>query len=132
LPSALDQASEAAYRQFGESALRLKLINPLSLLRPGRGRAFLDFYLTTDEIDWVELSEALVEANETSCLALLADRVSRLSGKDLKQLTQLMKDQPDIPASFRTAVEQANAAQPAEGGLKNLVQAVWRRLPGQK
>jgi hypothetical protein len=132
LPSALDQASEAAYRQFGENALRLKLINPLSLLRPGRGRAFLDFYLTTDEIDWVELSEALVEANETSCLALLADRVSRLSGKDLKQLTQLMKDQPDIPASFRTAVEQANAAQPAEGGLKNLVQAVWRRLPGQK
>ncbi len=132
LPSVLDQASEVAYRQFGESALRLKLVKPLSLLRPGRGRAFLDLYLTTDEIDWVELSEALVEAKEASCLALLADRVSHLSGKELNQLTKLMKNQPDIPASFRTAVEQAIATQPAAGGLKNLVQAVWRRLPGQK
>lgn len=132
LPAALDQAGEAAYRQFAETALRLNLVKPFELLRPGRGRVFVDLYEAANGADWVGLSKALVETKETLCLELLADRVLGLPGQELKQLAKLVKDQPGLPASFRTAVEQAVAAQPAEGGLKGLLKAVWRRWPGQK
>lgn len=131
LPAALDRASEAAYRQFGAAILPLNLVEPLSLLRRGRGPAFLDLYLPNREVDLVELSTALVEAEEASSLDRLTGYVSKLEGKELKHLAKLIDDQPEIPAAFVTAVEQAVAAQPPEEGLKGLLRAVWRRLPGQ-
>ncbi|MFN8454385.1 MAG: hypothetical protein U0401_06895 [Anaerolineae bacterium] len=131
LPAALDRASEAVYRQFGAAILPLNLVEPLSLLRRGRGQAFLNLYLPNREVDLIELSEALLEAGEASGLAQLTGYVAKLSGKELKQLTQVIDDQPDVPAAFITVVEQAVAAQPPEEGFKGLLRAVWRRLPGQ-
>ncbi len=132
LPKALEQSKEAEYRQFGEIALRLKLVKPFKLLLSGRGEAFLDLYLASGLDDLLELTEELIQAGETTCLSRLTGYVSSLPGKELKKLARLIDKQPGIPKPFQTAVEQAIAALPPKKGLKGALRAVWRRLPGQK
>ena len=87
LPKVLERSDEADYRQFGEIALKLELLKPLSLLVPGRGETFLDLYLAHRVDDLVDLTEVLIEAEEIACLSRLVDYVSKLSGKELKKLS---------------------------------------------
>lgn len=128
LPQALEQADEATYRQFAEIALRLELVKPASLLRPGRVDAFLDMYLAGQVEDWVDLAEALLEIKEPAALSRLTGLVRSLPPKELKRLAQLVKGRASIPDSFQAAVQEAVAALPAESGLKERLQAVWRRI----
>ena len=131
LPKLLEQTNDATYRGFGEMALRYNLVEPLSLLLPGRGEAFLDLYLGTRFDDVTALVEVLIKANETACLSRLSRRISGLSPQELKKLAKLIDKQSDIPEAFKAAVEQAVAQLPPERGVKGVLQAVWRRLPGR-
>lgn len=128
LPQALEQVDEATYRQFVEIALRLKLVKPADLLKPGRTDSFLDLYLAGPGEDWVGLAEALLEIKEPAALARLAGVVGSLPHKELKRLAALLKGRSGVPDSFQGAVQEAVAALPAEGGLKERLQAVWRRI----
>ncbi len=133
LPKALKRSNEAEYRQFGEIALRLKLVKPFKLLLPGRGEAFIDLYLASSDLDdLLELTEALIDAGETTCLSRLTGYVSSLPGKELRKLGKLIDKQSGIPKSFQAAVEQALAALPPQKGVKGMLRAVWRRLPGRE
>jgi hypothetical protein len=127
LPKALERSDEAAYRQFGEIALKLKLLKPLNLLVPGRGDAFLDLYLASRVDDLVDLTEALIEVEETACLARLTGYVSELSGKELKKLAKLIEAESDTPESFHLAIERAITALPQKKGIKAVLRAVWPR-----
>jgi hypothetical protein len=127
LPGELERASEAEYRRFADSALRLELVEPFDLLVPGRGDAFLDLYLPGGIHDIIGLVEALIHARETACLARLANAVPKLAGGDLDKLAHIVDKQRDVPESFRRAVEEASAASPPEGGVRRLLRAVWRR-----
>jgi hypothetical protein len=131
LPKLLEQTNDATYRRFGEMALRYNLVEPLGLLLPGRGDAFLDLYLAAGPGDLVTLVEALIKMDETACLSRLSGHLSGLSPKELKKLAKRIDKQPDIPEAFKAAVEQAVAQLPPEGGVKGVLQAVWRRLPGR-
>jgi hypothetical protein len=128
LPKALTRADETDYRQFGALAMKLDLVKPLKLLVPGRGDAFLDLYLTAG-VDMVELSKTLIEVEETACMVRLANYVSNLPGKKLKKLAKLIEEESKIPEAFHTAVEQAIAALPQNGGIKGVLRAIMRRPP---
>ncbi len=132
LPRQLELVDEATYRQFGTIALRLKLVEPFNLLRPGRAETFLDLYLASGGDDLPELVEALIEVKETACLARLTSYVPKLSEKELKKLAGLIDKQPNIPEPFQVALEQAIAALPPKKGVKGVLRAVWRRLPGRE
>ena len=80
----------------------------------------------------LELTESLIQAEETACLSRLSDYVSRLPDKELKKLARLINKQPGIPKSFQSAVEQALTTLPPKKGLKGALRAVWRRLPGRE
>jgi hypothetical protein len=130
LPRELERVDGGTYRQFGEIALRLELVEPLRLLVPKRGEAFLDLYLAPDVEDLVGLVEALMEVEETACLSRLAGYVPSLSAKDLKKLARLIEKQPDTSESLQLAVEEAMAVPPPEKGIKGVLRRVRRRLPG--
>lgn len=132
LPKALERADEADYGQFGQIALKLNLLKPLHLLVPGRGDAFLDLYLASDVDDLVDLTERLLEVEETACLSRLAGYVSTLSGKELKKLSRLIEEQAGVPESFRLAVERAIAALPQKKGIKGMLGAIWPREADKK
>jgi len=127
LPKALAQADETTYRRFVEAALRLRLLEPLDLLAPGQGDAFLDLYLQTGEEDWVELVKALLEVEEMACLSRLTENVSQFSEQDLRRVAKLLAREDKVPALFQQAVEDALDAAPKTGGLKGLLQGIWRR-----
>jgi hypothetical protein len=132
LPRALEQTDETTYRQFGEIVLRLKLVKPISLLRPGRVNAFLDLYLATPVEDLDDVVEALLEIKEPAALSRLAGCVQTLPPPELKRLAQLIKGRPGIPESFQAALEKAVATMPEDrSGLKDRLQAVWRRMSGK-
>lgn len=128
LPRVLEQTDESTYRQFGEIALRLKLVEPVSLLRPGRVDAFLDLYLAGHAENLVDLAEALLEMKELAALSRLTGFVRSLPPKELKRLAQLVRGGSGIPESFQAAIQEAVAALPEERGLKGRLQAVWRRI----
>jgi hypothetical protein len=129
-PRELEQLSEADYRRFSEIALRRHLVAPLSLVGPGRGQAFLDIYLPLERPDLLELTEALIEAEETNSLSRLAPEVRKLPDKPLRKLAKLVDKHTDIPRPFRQAVDEAIAALPEQTGFKRLIGAVRRHLPG--
>lgn len=131
LPKLLKRAEEADYRQFTKIVLDLKLIEPLKLLLPERGEAFLDIYLTTRLDDVAGLVEALIEAKEVASLPRLNGYLPKLPAKELLKIERMIEDEADIPASFRQAVAQAIAALPPDRGIKGFLKSVWRRLPGQ-
>lgn len=131
LPKMLAQVTDEAYRRFGEMALRYNLVEPLSLLRPGRGEAFLDLYLGLDLDDVATLVEALIKTDETACLSRLSGQLSGLSPKELRKLAKLIDKPSNIPETFKAAVERTVANLPPEEGIKGVLQAVWRRLPGR-
>jgi hypothetical protein len=126
LPKTLERVTEADYRQFGQAARQFNLVKPLELLAPGRGEAFLDLYLPAGVENLVDLVEALLKAGEVACLSRLTATVSELPGKELKELSKLIDDQPSIPEPFRRAVEQALAAAPP-AGFKEVWRSLWRR-----
>jgi hypothetical protein len=128
----LEQADEAAYRQFGEIVLRLKLVKPVSLLRPDRVDAFLDLYLAGQVESLVDLAEALLEIKEPAALSRLAGSVRTLPPKELKRLAQLVKSRSGLPGSFQAAVQEAVAALPEESSLKGRLQTIWRRISSQR
>jgi hypothetical protein len=130
LPAALQTAAEADYRHFVETVLPLGLIDPLKLLVSGRGQPFLDIYLKSNEVEWPDLAETLVAVGETTGLSRLAKRATALSRRELQAWAAVAGTAPEVPADFREAVTQALAALPPEGGLKGLLKAAWRRLPG--
>jgi hypothetical protein len=127
LPRELERVGEAEYRRFGEIALRLELVEPFSLIVPGRGEAFLDLYLAGGDRDIIGLVEALIKAKETACLTRLADTVPKLEGGDLDRLAWIIDREHDIPQPFCLAVEEAMAGSPPEGGIKGVLRALWRR-----
>jgi hypothetical protein len=130
LPEALQASEMPLYRQFVEMALSLGLLEPLKLLVPERGSAFLDLYLTTRVEDWVDLVEALLAVEEAACLSRLTGPLSKLSRKELHALAKLTRQQPDVPPDFLAALEAAIAALPPERGVKGFLKSAWRRLPG--
>lgn len=132
LPELLKWAEEADYRRFGELAMKFELVKPFNLLLPGRGPAFLDLYLEQGVENVTELVEALVEADEVASLGRLSRYVSQLSRKELEKLKKLAKEHEATPAEFQRAVDKAIAELPDEGGIKGVLKAVWRRLPGQE
>ena len=103
------------------------MFKPYILLVPGRGNAFLDLYLNEKKSDLVELSEALLDVGEASCLVRLNNHVANLPGKELKKLVKLIEEHPAVPGSFQQAVEQALAAQPQETGIKGMFQKMLGR-----
>ena len=127
LPKALAQADETTYRQFVEAALRLKLVEPLDLLAPGKGDAFLDLYLKTTVDDWAELVEALLDIEEPACLSRLTQDARQFSGQDLRRVERLLAREDNVPALFQQAVEEAAAAAPKDGKFKGLLRGLWRR-----
>jgi len=130
LAEALKWSEEADYRHFSKTALELELVKqPLSLLVPGRGDAFLDLYLDGRVDHLVELAETLIKNGEIACLSRLAGYVSRLSRPELNRLNKLIKDEASVPREFRQAVAKAIAALPPEGGIKGTIKAIWRRFP---
>lgn len=129
-PKELEQLSEADYRRFSELVLRRKLVAPLSLLSPGRGQTFLDIYLPLGRPDLFELTEALIEAGESNSLARLTNEVRKLPEKPLRKLAKLVDKHSDIPGPFRQAIDEAIAALPKQTGIRGLIGAVRRRLPG--
>jgi hypothetical protein len=132
LPQALEQVDVTTYRQFGETVLLLKLVKPVSLLRPDRVDAFLDLYLAGHVENLVDLAEALLKIKKPAALSRLTGCVRTLPSKELKRLAQLVKGRSDIPESFQAAVQETVAALPEEGGLKGRLQAVWRRISGKE
>ncbi|MCK6629728.1 MAG: hypothetical protein L6R45_31705 [Anaerolineae bacterium] len=128
LPQALEDADEAAYRQFAETALTLKLLDPVSLLSRSKADIFLELYLAAGVENMTELVEALLELDVPASLAHLNDQVAKLPAKELKRLADLVEDRPDIPASFQTALKKAIVALPPESGLTDKLQALWRRV----
>ncbi|HEX9926587.1 MAG TPA: hypothetical protein VGD99_28330, partial [Anaerolineae bacterium] len=131
LPKSLEQADDATYRVFGEMALRYSLVEPLNLLLPGRAEAFLDLYLGMGFDDVAALVEALIKMDETACLSRLSGQLSGLPPKELRKLAKLIDKRPNIPETFKAAVEGAVTQLPPERGVKGVLQAVWRRLPGR-
>jgi hypothetical protein len=131
LPKSLKRAEEADYRQFVKLASTLRLIEPLKLLVPGRGEAFLDIYLATRPEDLPKLVEALIEAKEFTSLSRLTGYLGGRSGKDLKKIERMIADEEDTPPAFLQAVTQAIEALPPDEGFKGFLKSVWRRLPGQ-
>lgn len=128
LPQALEQADEAAYRQFAETALTLKLLDPLNLLSRGKEDIFLELYLATGAENMAELAEALLELDAPATLAHLNDYVAKLPAKELKRLADLVEDRTDIPDSFQAALKKAIAALPPERSLTDKLQALWQRV----
>jgi hypothetical protein len=131
LLQALEQTDEVTYRQFGETALRLKLVKPPTLLRPGRINAFLDLYLAGQVEDLADVAEALLEIEGPEALARLTGSVQTLPPQELKRLAQLVNSRSNIPESFQVAVQEAMAVLPTESGLKGHLQAAWRRISGK-
>lgn len=130
LLEALQTATEADYRHFVETVFTLRLIDPLKLLVSGRSQPFLDIYLKSNEVVWPDLAETLVAVGETAGLSRLAKQAATLSRRELQVWAAVAETTPEVPADFREAVEQAVVALPPEGGLKGLLKAAWRRLPG--
>lgn len=131
LPKALERAEEGDYRKFVTHALQWELIDPLALVVPGRGDAFLDLYLTPTLDDLPDLVESLIEINGFSSLERLTLHVPKQSRKNLKKLQKLIDDQAEVPESFRQAVLRAIKALPPEGGIKGALKSVWKKLPGR-
>jgi len=130
LPDALAAASEADYRQFGEIALRLGLVQPLTLLPGSQVEAFLDIYLKTEVEDWVGLVERLIEVEAVSSLARLAPFMAHRSRKELHGLARLAAEQEATPEPFQQAITEAIADLPPEGGIKGLIKSAVNWLPG--
>ncbi len=130
LPAALEAADDETYRQFGQIALNLELVEPMRLLRPGRGAMFLDLYLASEGKEWSDLVAALIEAGEARHLGRLSGRVGIWSGRELTRVAKLIDDQAAVPESFKDAVEQAIAALPPKRNIRALIRAAWRRWPG--
>jgi hypothetical protein len=128
LARALRRLDEETYRQFGQVALQHRLTKPLNLLVPGHGNNFLDLYLSDVCEDLAELTEALIQVEETACLARLSDKLAPLSHKELAKIAKLIEDRADVPAAFREAVVEARAALPPQRSLKGMLKAI---LPGQ-
>ncbi len=130
LPQALDQADDTAYRQFVEAALRLKLLDPLSLLSRSKVDAFLELYLAAGVENGDDLVEALLKLDASAALARLNGYLTRLPAKELRRIADLVEDFPDIPASFQTVLKNALAALPPESGFTDKLQTLWRRVSG--
>lgn len=124
----LQRLDEETYRQFGQVALQHQLTKPLNLLVPGHGDNFLDLYLSDTCADLAELIEALIQVEETTCLARLSDKLAPLSHKELAKIAKLIDDRADVPATFREAVVEARAALPPRRSLKGMLKAI---LPGR-
>lgn len=130
LPQALEQADQVAYRQFVETSLRLKLLDPLSLLNRSKVDAFLELYLATEIENGDDLVEALLKLDASATLAYLNSYLTRLPAKELRRIADLVEDRRDIPDSFEAALTKAIAALPPESGLTDKLQALWRRVSG--
>jgi hypothetical protein len=110
----------------------MELVEPLSLLVPRRGAAFLDVYLASKgRKDWDGLLQALIKAEERDCLACLADHLPRLSEQELRKLAWFVEKQPGVPESFRTALAKATGGLPPDQGVKGMLRRIRRHLPGQ-
>lgn len=131
LPRALQLANEADYRQFVQLAFQHQLVDPLLLVAPGKGDAFLDLYPAQKSDTLPELAEALLEAGEAACLERLSRQVFGQPRKALNKLRRLIESQPGIPEPFQQAVTQAIAKLPPEGGLKGMLRSVFDKLPGR-
>jgi len=123
----LQDLSEDEYRQFAQTALRAGIVEPLTLLIPGRGEAFLDLYLPSRIAradDLVALVEALLTAGETTLISRLVPYVSQQSAKALRALEKIAPTRPDIPEDFRCAVAEAATGLPRKQGLKGLIRTL--------
>lgn len=130
LPKVLKRAEQANYQQFAETALRLKLVEPLDLLIANRAHEFLDVYLSTGVDNMPELVEQLIEAEAFDCLPRLNDLTPDLSRKDLNKLARLVAEHEQTPESFQQAVDAAINALPPEEGLGGKLKGMWRSLSG--
>ncbi len=125
LPKALNRAETADYRHFVETALKLKLVKPFTMLLPTRTDDFLDIYLAQPGPNITDLAEELIELEQFDHLSQLNSFLSNLSRKEINKLARLAVKQEEIPESFQTAVDQAIAALPPEKGLMGKIKSLW-------
>lgn len=126
LRQALEQATNEEYCRFVREALRFELVEPLTLLVPGKGKPFVDLYPEAKESDVVTLVKELLEIGEKSCLSQLVLHIQGLQKKDLRALRKIAQQQPDLPKTFCQGIEQAIAALPQKGLKK-----IFRKLFGK-
>ncbi len=127
LKSLLQDSSEDEYRQFAQTALHFRIVEPLTLLISGRGDAFLDLYLpsrTERTDDLVALVEALLTAGDATSVSRLVPYVPKQSAKELRALERIVNKHPDIPEDFRHAVIETMEGLPPKQGLKGFIRTL--------
>jgi hypothetical protein len=130
LAEALEESAETDYRQFVGIALRQDLVEPLQLIVPGHGDAFLDLYPAENTGDLPNLIAKLLETGQARCLARLAEFVPDARRTELEKLGKLTEENPDTPEPFRRAVSEAIGTLPPEPGFGAKVRLALRKLSG--
>ncbi|MBM3239017.1 hypothetical protein FJZ31_22215 [Candidatus Poribacteria bacterium] len=131
----LERLNEEEYRQFVQNALRFGLMEPLSLLLPGKGEEFVDWYITlipAQTRDWVSFVKTLLGMGEVNCLGRLVPHVSGWSARELQIVERLLRRRTDAPESFQHALREALTAIPNPRGIKDFLKSLRGLLPGQR
>lgn len=139
LQQVLQTLLDEEYKKFVEQALHHRLAEAKELLISGKGRAFLDTYLPLADseslnADIVALVDILLRNREAEALVRLTDVteiLSKLSARTLKTLYKRVKSLPEIPSSFRHALEEALASLPLPP-LRRLSRTLRSRLKKEK
>ena len=117
------------YRALVHSVLSRGVADPLVLLIPGRGSAFLNLYLRSpaqSARSVARLVELLIAGGDASCLSRLAPYLREQPAEDLKKLARIVKKNREVPEAFRRAVDEAVLAlPPSSSGLHGFLQSFF-------
>jgi hypothetical protein len=131
----LEHLGQDEYREFVQIALPAGLVDdPLVLLVPRRGTSFLDLYLASGQLPvhgLAALVQALLAARETDCLARLAAYIPGQPAAELRAMQKAAGKRPDIPSTFRQALDEALRALPPEAPLNGVPANFWQSVLGR-
>lgn len=110
----------AGYEQTCGLFLDFGLPEPLVLIQPGRGEAFLRGLLSSTRVRSIplpDLVERLMQTGEEAALTLLEPQLRRQSLDDLKTLRRLCKRMKSKKSSFKETLEDAYCQALKDQGL---------------
>lgn len=132
LSKLLEKLEDSEYTRFLERVLKYDLINPAYLVVPKKGKLFLSLYLSEEipqKRDWLSLVKALLEAKEGEALDLLIPYIAQWSPQVIKKVKDLIVEHPEVPSSFREAINKVAALiHLEEKGIKGWLKSILEKI----